>query len=865
MEVNNGMRSKISVDANRAKMPFDLFHSGGSDSCYSTYKFQNDYSDDNGRDSETFTQDISFYEQLPPPYPSWSMKDESYQLRDCAQGTPKNRNLKDGVDCGSEADLYGLVSTILEEADPTDSYFSQDRISADISTGWSPKSQKENNLHYLNSEVKVHSSSGVQHNPEHGIKLHSRPMERDLDQSDDMLLDFSGFEAADPSWLFSTCNGESEYESYTPAFPNLPRPPPGLDISHVVRSHFSKSRPSKSEHNVSVKDRSFRINNDEISESMDAFNDHYCLPTKMNDSYFSPFQNVSNLSERKLEKNNSQQFSMQDGSKLANNMEALLMVDQQGMNNRDFAKINAMKVQDENISDLKHVPLQRISAFEAHIASLKKQLTREQTSKEFSDFDQQSADYFEAPKPSLSSFNFATNQSNVANQRDARNLEASLHQYHHELSNQYHCYTKPPSKTSIHNDSHGMSKFMSQFVSEFVPALSQQQMQRTLPRVFSDYGQSDGRMGRMDVGLGLKDMGKIGGTVDKGEFDLQSEHFGRLQTPSATGFIAGAHPSSRFGVKPKSPAGFPKEADTKKGLLQNPYQIQGGMYAGQARHNGAKHATSQMFPCLYQMGVSGQNPCHMFPSRSPLTYSGSVPVLDLTEYRPDAEFPPLNPYLQEMVGPNLAGIDGPFSRLISNLRSSNQSMSQLQYYLDDCYEQWKVLEKERKKAEALLLKSFPGKCMSVTNTNSVPKLPPNPTRVDKLIVDQFREQAKVVSLLGKVERLRSFPLHANISSTLDRHLEAIYITQARRKEELLNSSRQRQGVANLREDRDILLLAFALKDLSKSTRSSCTALWCALQMTVSKISISAKDGEEGNTSSVLQHDGCDQIDLENAL
>lgn len=39
-----------------------------------------------------------------------------------------DRDLKDSIDCGSEADLYGLVSTILEEVDPMDSYFSEELV-----------------------------------------------------------------------------------------------------------------------------------------------------------------------------------------------------------------------------------------------------------------------------------------------------------------------------------------------------------------------------------------------------------------------------------------------------------------------------------------------------------------------------------------------------------------------------------------------------------------------------------------------------------------------------------------------------------------------------------------------------------------
>lgn len=599
-----------------------------------------------------------------------------------------------------------MISIVFFKLCLTETYVS--RISTGLTTGWSPKSQKENSLQYVNSEVKVQSSSGMQHNPEPSIKLHTRPVERDSDQSVDMLPHFSGFEAADPSWLFSPCNGESKSESYTPAFLNLPRPPPGLDISHAVRSHFSKSRPVKSEHSMSVKDSSFCSTSDEISESLEALNDHCCLPTKMNVSYFSPYQDFSGLSGPKIEKN--RPFSMQDISKLAINMEAVLMGEQEGMYNRESVQSNYMKVQDENTIDLKDLPFQRMPTFEGHIASLKREITREQrctevgniTTKEFADFGQQSAGYFEPPKPFTPSFNFSTHQSKETNQREARNLQTGLHQYHHGQSNQYHCYTKPPPKTSVNTDPQGMAKFMSQSVAELVPGLSQQQMQRTVPRILTEFGQSDGRMGRAGLGLGLEGLGKIGGTVNRGEFDLQSE-MSRLQTQSATGFIADAHPSLRFGIKPKSPAGFPKEADKKKGLLQSPYQILDNMYAGQARHNGAKHAPSQMFPCLYQMGVAGQNPCHMFPLRSPLAYSGSVPVVDPNELQPDAEFPALNPYLQEVRGPNLPRGDGPFPGLISNLRLSNQSnshygpMSQLHYYLEECCEQWRVLEKERKK------------------------------------------------------------------------------------------------------------------------------------------------------------------------
>lgn len=575
------------------------------------------------------------------------------------------------------------------------------RLSTGVTTGWSPKPQKDNSLQYVNSEVKVQSSSGMQHKTESGIKLHTCLMDRVSDESADMLPHFSGFDAADSPWLFSTCNGESKSESYTPAFLNLPRPPPGLDISHAIRSHYSKSRPGTSEHSALVKDSSFHSTSDEISVSLDALNDHCSYPTKTNDSFFSHYQD---LGRPKIETN--RPFSMQDASSLDKNLEAFLMEEQEGMYNKASAQSNAMKVQDENIIDMNGLPLQRMSTFERHYASLKREITREQRgvevgnipTKDIADFGQQSTDYFEPTKLFSPYFNFSTHQSKEANQREARNLQTNLQQYLHGQSDQYHCYTNPSPKISINTDPQGTSKFMSQSVAEFVPGLHQEQMQRAVPRIFTDFGQNNGRMGHMSLGLGLEDMEKIGGTV---HFDLQSEK-GRLQTD--------AQPSLHFGVKPKSPAGFSKEANKTKSLLQNPYstRILGNMYAGQSRHIGAKPAPSQMFPCLYQMGVSGQNLCHVFPSRSPLTYSGSAPVMDLSELRPDAEFPALNPCLQEMMGPNLAGGAGYFPGLISNLRSSNQGsshggpMSQLHFYLEECSEQWRVLEKERKNVSVRL-------------------------------------------------------------------------------------------------------------------------------------------------------------------
>ena len=112
----------------------------------------------------------------------------------------------------------------------------------------------------------------------------------------------------------------------------------------------------------------------------------------------------------------------------------------------------------------------------------------------------------------------------------------------------------------------------------------------------------------------------------------------------------------------------------------------------------------------------------------------------------------------------------------------------------------------------------------------------------------------MTELLAKMERLRGGGapegqgLPARIRSALDRWLEGIRKLQARRKEEILNTAnRQRSAQARAAgaqarggaqtsgggDDRDLVALTRAIVELAEHTRAARTALWTALQLTIS--------------------------------
>ncbi|XP_041087298.1 meiosis-specific coiled-coil domain-containing protein MEIOC-like [Polyodon spathula] len=702
------------------------------------------------------------------------------------------RTLLDGNECGSEADLYGLVSNILEEPDKTETFFAEGSASSNLKSIWSSNSKREiQESHQSVSYVDMLQS-----------RLPSTLKESERSDVHTYRKD-SGFSSTDL----------------------LPD-----QTADIVSSRF--------------------------------------LPNKIDDECSGPYSEFSQYS--RVKQNKFMPFSLQEGKRMANKP-AVPTIELDYFSKGSQAKQTGPKQFEDQISDQQNFKYPKPFAADTEEMQFKKEtmlgndfglkstpdcgfktqtLGNDYGKKELSECNPQQAEYFKPP--STLSGSVYTGGS-FQNRQAWSNIQkySNVTTYQNQGSQCQNQGNQPTPNSQVPS----LSKMLSHSLSEFVPQAAQQS-----PRsisYFPEYSQDEASKfygteftyKSTSQGQSAANIEGISKAIGESEMEMQSDKKTKQGSLLSEGMTSQRYSAYDITGKQNPPRKNPDEGENRQGLVKNPYLDFLGYYSPQRQAGGDNNLNSHgkknqnlYLPYLYATADTRQNTSHLqlgsgsFPSRSNHPYGNSVTPMNLSELLPVDEFNHFYPYFNDFLCGDIPflGIAPPvrFPRLLKN-RSG--PANELHVRLEECYEQWRALEKERKKTECILAKSHPGKRVSSANNSSAPRLPSNPSRVDRLIVDQLREQARVVALLGKMERLRSFPLHANISTALDRHLEAIYITQARRKDEIINTSnRQRQGTPRCQEDRDVLGLAAAIKDMSAATRKSRTALWCALQMTLPK-------------------------------
>nr|XP_045015498.1 meiosis-specific coiled-coil domain-containing protein MEIOC [Jaculus jaculus] len=874
----------------------DVFNSvmlTGSAAFYDGYKSQNE---DNVDLRQTYTPlssteyansiDSSLF------YAPWSTYGDDIKQPSNSQINVKNRIQTERNDYGSETDLYGLVSNILEEQDKSQPYFAEGTCSSNLKSVWPMNTNRFLDHHDLLTESKRPIETAISQQAFYSGESVSAVEKQHLHNSnltpqqkiDELYHGFTGLDLEE-QWLYfarsdhSNCYNIQTNDTVKATFQEYPfiktcfTPQAGL--SDIMKESGIDTCPYGRE-KIYAKGLEAPLQHKKAEILLSQFN-------RYNESAdYCRYPEYAHPNKAKL--NKCSNFSVQDGKKLANGTPETPTVETDAYTKLFQVKPANQKKMEETIPDqqnfmfpktMSHLTEKQFAkeagfttdfglkseyGLKPHTTCpVNNDFTNVTEKQQFAKLDPPNSEYFKSVNlfsNSTSSGGISLNRPTWMNLQTKNNIPIPYRNQGNLMKLSSHL--SAASKGSNH------SSDFPQLSSTNLTTNSNlfQKYCQENPSAFSNFDFSYNSAERIQSVNHMEGLTKTG---EENLFDSVTDK--KIKQPNGFcdnysvpqyGIIENVN-KHNFQTKPQSghydPEEVPKHFD---GLPQNIYQ---DLMESQSHFNthrqgsGDSNINSRVnrtqascFSNNYMMGDLRHNQgfqqlgSNGLPLRSTHPFSHSVvPLLDSYDLFSYDDLSHLYPYFNDMMyGDNSLSGFVPTFGFQRPIKTRSGPASELHIHLEECYEQWRALEKERKKTELALAKNYPGKKVSSTNNTPIPRLTSNPSRVDRLIVDELREQARVVTLLGKMERLRSSPLHANISTALDRHLESIHIVQSRRKDEIVNASnRQRQGVPRCQDDRDVFALASAIKEMCVATRKARTTLWCALQMTLPKTASTA--------------------------
>jgi len=174
--------------------------------------------------------------------------------------------------------------------------------------------------------------------------------------------------------------------------------------------------------------------------------------------------------------------------------------------------------------------------------------------------------------------------------------------------------------------------------------------------------------------------------------------------------------------------------------------------------------------------------------------------------------------------------------------------SELHLRLEQAIQFYKMLERDRRLTETELTKVFPGKRLTgklMPLHSQAIRMPTNPTRVDRLIWDNFREHARITDLARKMEKHSGISKQTSddvekrpsthIQSMTTAWMEAIQNVRQKRLEEARFMQIGKADKTSHTTKEHLMALAEAISKLSVAIKRVRTGLWCTLQFTIAAV------------------------------